>query len=147
MAKGPGDPATRWSCPSGRGLRADLHNKDEAVLKVAQRALLSEYSPFDAHFPARSSHHTDRLLWVSLYRFWRHWRSTLLIVKPETAVAWHRKGVRLLELESQARTRRTAGDLSPDSRPDPQDVLREPHLGCTSHSWGVAQARHRHRRK
>jgi hypothetical protein len=27
------------------------------VLKVAQRAILSEYSPFDAHFPARSSHH------------------------------------------------------------------------------------------
>jgi putative transposase len=38
---------------------------------------------------------TDRLLWVSLSRFWRHWRSTLLIVKPETVVAWHRKGFRL----------------------------------------------------
>jgi hypothetical protein len=38
---------------------------------------------------------TDRFLWVSLSRFWRHWRSTLLIVKPETVVAWHRKGFRL----------------------------------------------------
>jgi putative transposase len=38
---------------------------------------------------------TDRLLWVSLSRFWCHWRSTLLIVKPETVVAWHRKGFRL----------------------------------------------------
>ena len=38
---------------------------------------------------------TDRLLWVSLSRFWRHWRSALLIVKPETVVAWHRKGFRL----------------------------------------------------
>ena len=38
---------------------------------------------------------TDRLLWVSLSRIWRHWRSTLLIVKPETVVAWHRKGFRL----------------------------------------------------
>jgi hypothetical protein len=38
---------------------------------------------------------TDCLLWVSLYRFWRHWRSTLLIVTPETVVAWHRKGFRL----------------------------------------------------
>ena len=37
MTNGPGDPATRWNCPSGRGLCADLHNKDEAVLKVAQR--------------------------------------------------------------------------------------------------------------
>jgi putative transposase len=37
----------------------------------------------------------DRLLWVSLSRFWRHWRSTLLIVKPETVLAWHLKGFRL----------------------------------------------------
>jgi hypothetical protein len=109
-------------------LCADLHSKYEALLKVAQRALLSEYSPFDPAFPARTSPHTghqtgfdpsfaldleleilalrhqigvlersvhkgprltstDDLLWVSLYRFWRHWRSTLLIVKPETVVA------------------------------------------------------------
>ena len=38
---------------------------------------------------------TDRLLWVSLSRIWRHWRSTLVLVKPETVVAWHRKGFRL----------------------------------------------------
>jgi hypothetical protein len=30
---------------------------------------------------------TDRLRWVSLYRFWRHCRSTSLIVKPETVMA------------------------------------------------------------
>ncbi|HVH86171.1 MAG TPA: integrase core domain-containing protein [Terriglobales bacterium] len=38
---------------------------------------------------------TDRLLWVSLSRIWRHWRSTLVLVKPETVLAWHRKGFRL----------------------------------------------------
>jgi len=38
---------------------------------------------------------TDRLLWVSLSRIWRRWRSTLVLVKPETVVAWHRKGFRL----------------------------------------------------
>jgi len=37
----------------------------------------------------------DRLLWVCLARLWRGWRSTLVIVKPETVVAWHRKGFRL----------------------------------------------------
>ena len=37
----------------------------------------------------------DRLFWVSLSRFWHDWRSALLIVKPETVVAWHRKGFRL----------------------------------------------------
>ena len=37
----------------------------------------------------------DRLLWASLSRIWRDWRSALVIVKPETVVAWHRKGFRL----------------------------------------------------
>ena len=33
---------------------------------------------------------SDRFLWVWLSRLWREWRSALLIVKPETVVAWHR---------------------------------------------------------
>jgi putative transposase len=37
----------------------------------------------------------DRFLWVWLSRFWSGWRSALLIVKPETVIAWHRKGFRL----------------------------------------------------
>jgi len=30
-------------------------------------------------------------LWVSRSRFWHDWRSALVIVKPETVVAWRRK--------------------------------------------------------
>ena len=37
----------------------------------------------------------DRLFWVWLRRVWLDWRSALLIVKPETVIAWHRKGFRL----------------------------------------------------
>src|SRR6266852_4240554 len=37
----------------------------------------------------------DRVLWVWLSRLWNDWRWTLLIVKPETVIAWHRKGFRL----------------------------------------------------
>ena len=37
---------------------------------------------------------TDRWLWVSLSRVWTAWRSALVIVKPETVVAWHRRGFR-----------------------------------------------------
>ena len=37
----------------------------------------------------------DRLFWTSLSRIWRDWRSALVIVKPETVVAWHRMGFRL----------------------------------------------------
>ena len=34
----------------------------------------------------------DRLLWVLVSRIWNQWRSALVVVKPETVIAWHRKG-------------------------------------------------------
>jgi len=34
----------------------------------------------------------NRLLWTG---HWPQWRSALVIVKPETVIAWHRKGFRL----------------------------------------------------
>ena len=37
----------------------------------------------------------DRLLWVWLSRAWNQWRGALVIVKPETVVAWQRQGFRL----------------------------------------------------
>ncbi len=37
----------------------------------------------------------DRLLWAYLSRIWRDWRSTVVVVKPETVVPWHRMGFRL----------------------------------------------------
>jgi transposase InsO family protein len=37
----------------------------------------------------------DRLLWVWLREIWNNWRSALVIVKPETVIAWHRQGFRL----------------------------------------------------
>jgi putative transposase len=36
----------------------------------------------------------DRCLWVWLLRFWSGWRSSLIIVKPETVIGWHRQGFR-----------------------------------------------------
>jgi len=37
----------------------------------------------------------DRWLWVLLSRLWTRWRTALVIVQPETIVAWHRQGFRL----------------------------------------------------
>ena len=38
---------------------------------------------------------SDRLLWVWLSRVWHEWRTAVVIVKPETVIAWHRRGFRL----------------------------------------------------
>ncbi len=37
----------------------------------------------------------DPIFWLWLRRIWADWVSFLVIVKPETVVAWHRKGFRL----------------------------------------------------
>jgi putative transposase len=37
---------------------------------------------------------TDRYLWGLLSRIWIEWRTALVIVKPETVLAWHRQGFR-----------------------------------------------------
>jgi putative transposase len=37
----------------------------------------------------------DRLFWVALRQLWPGWSHTLLLVKPETVVSWHRAGFRL----------------------------------------------------
>jgi putative transposase len=37
----------------------------------------------------------DRLFWIALRSVWSGWTESLVIVKPETVVAWHRAGFRL----------------------------------------------------
>jgi len=37
---------------------------------------------------------TDRLLWVTRCRLWPEWRKAVVLVKPATVIAWHRKGFR-----------------------------------------------------
>ncbi|HYO84371.1 MAG TPA: hypothetical protein VES20_23405 [Bryobacteraceae bacterium] len=39
-------------------------------------------------------HAADRLLWVWMSPVWADWRSSLVIVKPETVMAWHRNAFR-----------------------------------------------------
>ena len=45
--------------------------------------------------PTRDSVLTDRLLWVALCRLWPEWCTALALVKPDTVIAWHRKGLQL----------------------------------------------------
>jgi putative transposase len=33
----------------------------------------------------------DRFFWILLSQFWERWRATLVIVKPETVLRWHRR--------------------------------------------------------
>src|SRR6266481_9619806 len=66
----------------------------------------------------------DRVLWVWLSRVWNDWRSAVLIVKPETIVAWHRRGFSpLLDMEESA-LRRPPNTVSRSSESDPSNEPR-----------------------
>jgi len=45
--------------------------------------------------PRRRLKLTDRIIWVWLSRIWSGWKDALRIVRPETVIAWHRRGWRL----------------------------------------------------
>lgn len=36
----------------------------------------------------------DRLFWIVLAKAWRHWRTALVLVQPDTVVRWHREWLR-----------------------------------------------------
>jgi putative transposase len=58
----------------------------------------------------------DRFLWIWLFRLWPEWRSALIIVKPETVIAWHRKGFRLFWTWKCRRGRSGSPGISRDVR-------------------------------
>jgi putative transposase len=76
-------------------LRASL--RDRAALQLEILALRHQVQVLERTRPRRVRlNRSDRLLWVWLSRVWRGWRSAVVIVKPETVLAWHRQSFRLL---------------------------------------------------
>jgi putative transposase len=72
----------------------------------------------------------DRLFWVWLSRLWRGWQSALLIVKPETVIAWHRKGFRLY-WAWKSRHRQGRPNVSAEIR----DLIRK--MSVANPRWGA----------
>src|SRR4051794_39037097 len=65
--------------------------KTRTALQLENVALRHQISVLQRSAKKRPPlHAADRLLWVSLSRVWADWRSSLIIVKPETVIAWHR---------------------------------------------------------
>lgn len=70
--------------------------KTSAELRLENLALRHQLGVLRRSAPKRLKlRPADRILWVWLRRVWADWKSALLIVQPETVIAWHRKGFRL----------------------------------------------------
>src|SRR6266481_8951095 len=70
--------------------------KSQATLHLENLALRHQLGVLRRSVKRPELTSADRLLWAWLYEVWNDWRSCLVIVKPETVIAWHRKGFRLL---------------------------------------------------
>src|SRR5213082_484199 len=77
----------------------------------------------------------DRILWVWLSRLWNDWRSALLLVKPETVIAWHRKGFRLYW-----RWKSRCCEGRPTVSPEVRNLIR--HMSLANPRWGAPETRY-----
>src|SRR5215510_9300167 len=75
-------------------VRSGLRSRAELQLELL--ALRHQLQVLNRSRPRRLRLVTaDRWLWAWLSRSWPAWRTALVIVKPETVIAWHRQGFRL----------------------------------------------------
>jgi transposase InsO family protein len=72
----------------------------------------------------------DRWLWAWLSHSWSGWRAALVIVKPETVIAWHRRGFRLFWTW---KSRRRGG--RPPVPPDVRTLIRT--MSRDNPLWGA----------
>jgi putative transposase len=72
----------------------------------------------------------DRLLWIWLSRVWNEWRAAVVIVKPETVIAWHRHAFRSFW---SWKSRRRIG--RPPVAPDVRTLIRS--MSAANPRWGA----------
>jgi len=69
--------------------------KSRAALQLENLALRHQLSVLHQSVKKPKLTTFDRFLWAWLCGIWADWRSSILLVKPETVIAWHRKGFRV----------------------------------------------------
>jgi putative transposase len=87
-----------WVCPANtpfalRTLTFWLKQRRELALE--NLALRQQLALFNRNQKRLQLRRTDRLFWAWISRFWERWRESLIVVKPNTVVRWHRKGFAL----------------------------------------------------
>jgi putative transposase len=105
--------------------------RSRAVLQLEILALRHQLQVLERSHPGRVRlGRLDRLFWCGLSHVWSDWRDGLVIVKPETVIAWHRQGFRLFW---RWKSRRRGG------RPSAPADLRELILSMSTANplWGA----------
>src|SRR5437667_2409025 len=82
----------RWLGILLRTLRSTVGTHRELALE--NLALRQQLAVWKARQPRPRLTALDRTFWVVPSRFWKSWRSSLQVVRPETVVGWHWQGFR-----------------------------------------------------
>lgn len=69
--------------------------RDRGELAIENLALRQQLAAFHGKSKRPRIRQLDRIFWVRLSKLWSNWRSSLLIVQPDTVVRWHQQGFRL----------------------------------------------------
>ena len=104
--------------------------RDRRDLALENLALRQQLAVFKQSTKRPRLSKADRAFWVLLSRTWSGWKEALLIVKPETVVAWHRKGFRLYWTW---KSRRRVGRQPVD--PEVRDLIRK--MSASNPLWGA----------
>jgi len=74
---------------------ASLTLKSRATLQLENVALRHQLGVLRRSVKQPKLTPADRLLWAWLSEVWNDWRCSLVLVQPETVLAWHRQSFRL----------------------------------------------------
>src|SRR3989449_7596875 len=118
-------------------LRSTVRTHRELTLE--NLALRQQLAGWKALQPRPRVTATDRIFWVALSRLWKSWRNSLQMVRPETAVGWHRQGFRRYWAWKSGRRRGR-----PAIRTELRDLIRhqprQSSMGCAEDSRRAAEA-------
>ena len=112
------------------GLSASFRSRVEMQVEIA--ALHQQLRILQRRTGARPRlRSTDRIFWTWLSRLWSGWRRALVIVKPETVLAWHRRGFQLYwRWKSRQR-----GPGRPKVSPEVRVLIRK--MSLANSGWGA----------
>jgi hypothetical protein len=106
--------------------------RDRADLAIENMALRQQVAVLKEKRPKPRLSAADRGVWIALKRSWPLWADALIVVKPETVVAWHRAGFRLYwRWKSHARGKPGRPPIASDVR----DLIRR--MALENPTWGA----------
>ncbi len=99
---------------------------EQALVELALRQQLAVYQRTR---PRPRLEPVDRAFWVAMRRWSTRWADTLVLVKPETVVRWHREGFKLYW--------RSISRPGPGRPPISQEIRDLIHCVAQENGWGA----------